>query len=264
MTIAHITITARGRRRLTRDEVEMRVALRAKARACRAGLLVFSIADDHSHTVARCNEPHYLAREVRAALRRVLPEVELEPSHVKVVNDRDHLKRLVSYMIRQPAKHGLPGHPALWEGSSFGDLAGVRLLPGYDVGSLLVELPRLRLRDLLGVVGLSPEPVGLATSDDLRQAGVARIVQLALGAHALPSLAGRSAGIPDARALVVQAAIRAEFRPSAVAPFLDISPRAARRLAGRALDPRALPTLLRRLSLELRCGLPSAGLAIRP
>jgi len=167
-------------------------------------------------------------------------------------------------MVRQPARHDLPGHPALWEGSCFGDLAGVRLLPGYEVRSSLQELPRLRLRDLLGVVGLSPEPVGPATSDDLRQAGVARIVQLALGAHALPTLAGRSAGVPDARALVVQAAIKAGLRPSAVAPFLGITPRAARRLARRALDPRALPALLRRPSLELRCGLPGAGLAVRP
>jgi len=96
MTIAHITITARGRRRLTRGEQEMRVALRAEARACHAGLLLFSVVDDHSHTVARCNEPHYLAREVRSALRRILPGVELEPAHVKVVKDRSHLERLVS------------------------------------------------------------------------------------------------------------------------------------------------------------------------
>jgi hypothetical protein len=46
----------------------------------------------------------------------------------------------VTYLLKQPVKHGLDVHPALWTGSCFLDLIGARLIPGFSTAPLRAAL----------------------------------------------------------------------------------------------------------------------------
>ncbi len=257
----HISLVTVGRRTLTRDERETRGVVRAVARTCGERLQLFAVVDDHVHLVADVLRPRLLARDVVRAIRCVVrvsrsavSGIEFQAPHVLPVESRAHHMRLVEYMLRQASKHGLPVHPALWTGSCFLDLAGLRLLPGFDARALQRELPRVKLRSLLPHVGLTVEPILLAEDEELARVGVGRIVELASAVHALDSsLEGkRTRTVVAVRALTTQAAIRVGFPPRLIAPHLEVEVGQIRRLARRELDPRALPALLRRLTLEER------------
>lgn len=110
--------------------------------------MLFCIVDDHLHVVLLCEaqQAGVLSRELLLALRP-LTGPNLAPAFVRPVEGRGHLEWLVRYVLEQPTKHGLPGHPALWPGSCFPDLVGARRLPGLSLRLRLSEaLPRFRLR----------------------------------------------------------------------------------------------------------------------
>ncbi len=259
-SVFHVTLASAGRRTLARGEDEVRCLVRAVVRPCCGRLLLFSVVDEHIHLVVLCKRPRLLARDVVRSIRRELPGVEFQPAHVTPIETRKHLERLVGYLLRQPSKHGLPVHPALWSGSCFQDLAGVRLLPGYERSALLAELPRLRLGSLMQHVGLPASPVEPADDRTLRLAGPSALVDLAAGVLAVPcDLRGRRTDVVRARTIAVQAAAMVGLRPSVMAPFLPISERATRRLAALPLDGAGVHTLRRRLTLQLRAG----GLGLR-
>lgn len=147
-------------------------------------------------------------------------------------------------------------HPALWEGGGFLDLAGARRLPHFDPSALARALPRLRVGELFDDVELpGPRSLVPATQGELADAGVARLFELAAAVLALPTpLAGRTPDVVAARALAVQMALWAGFRPGGIQPFLGRGERVLRRLV-HVQHPGELHLALGpRLTLETRAG----------
>lgn len=254
MNVFHLTFATEGRLALARDEAERRRIVRAIGSVAAGQLLSHGVVDDHLHLGARSPRPRHLARDVRRRLVRLLPWLRFEPPHVRPVESRDHLERVVRYHLQQPARHGVVGaNAALWTGSSFLDLVGARLLPGFDVGLLQSELPRLRARDLFAAVGLDPVPLEPASDDALRRAGAARIVELAAAVHVVgPELSGRERPVVAARVLAVHIAEACGVPVPEVGRFLGVVQSTTWRLARRPHDPRAERCLRIRLTLESR------------
>lgn len=255
MDIVHFTQAIEGRRAIARDESERRRLVSAMAQTAGRRLLLFCLVDDHAHLALIGERIGLLVRDLRWILRRSRPELELEPAHVKPVKTRSHLTSLLDYLLRQPQKHELAGvHPALFSGSCFQDLVGVRVLAGFDLSALRAELPRVSHRDLLSRVGLAAHDIVPASDDDLRRAGPARLTDLAAATLAVgPDLRGREPRVVRARALVARLAISLDFTARQVAPYLGVDVRSVQRLAcdGRE-DPLTETALRRRLSLEAR------------
>lgn len=253
MPIHHITLAVRGRRALARGEGERRALVRRLVGLGQERLLLFCLVDDHLHCVVRGERARYLARDMGRALVAVRDELELKPASVEPVGSRAHLSSLVRYLLRQPSKHQLPVHPALWSGSCFQDLVGARALPGFSPGVLASELPRLQSRELFEAVGLEPWPLSPAGDEALRRAGPARLVALAAGVHgAEPELRGRASQVVAARTLAAGVARRLEIPSWEIARYAGATPQTVRRLARRSLEAGALGALRRRLALELR------------
>ncbi len=253
MSIHHLTIAVRGRRALARDEGERRVLLRRLVRVGHKRLLLFSLVDDHLHAVLRAVRAGVLADGLRRVLKAHRPDLELKRPHLEPVGTRSYLRWPVDYLLTQPQHHGLENAPALWTGSCFQDLVGARLLPGFDAGGLRAELPRLRLRELFGKVGLSPTPLEPADDAVLARVGVARLVELAAGVHAAgPVLTGRAREVVEVRALAARVAAMVGLSCRTLARFLGVSSRSVHYAAKREIDPRAVLALQRRLTLEER------------
>ena len=253
MSLFQLTLAVRGRLVFARNQAERRRIVREIARLGEGRLLLFCLVDEHLHTVLGGLRIGYLGRDLRRLLARLQPGVEVARPHVQLVDSRAYLRRLVDYVLRQPAKHGLSDQPALWTGSCFQDLAGARLLPGFDPGLLARELPRLRLREVFATVGLTPLALQPACDEELRRAGAARLIDLAAGVHAVgPELTGRSRKVVATRALAARAAAIAGLPTSEVAHHLGLGSHAVRKLARRDVDPRATTALRRRLTLEER------------
>lgn len=255
MSYWHITIASRGRLVLARDVTAVRALVRAIARSGGERLVLFALVDDHLHLLVEEEgegRPALLARDFARVVRRLAPGVELAPTDVRRVESRAHLLRLVGYLLGQPRKHGLAVHPAVWEGGCFVDLIGARHLPGFDRGALGRALPRLRLRELLDHVELPQEPIAPATPADALQLGVARLLEAAAGAFALPpGLFGADRATVEARAVAIQAALAAGFRPAGILPLVSVGERELRRLARREIPAAAHGALARWLGLEL-------------
>ncbi len=250
--IYHLTLSVRGRRALARDEGERRRLLRTIVRDNRL-MLLFSLVDEHLHSVLRAERPRMVARDIRRAIRTLRPDLELKEPHLEPVGDSAYLRSLVNYLLTQPEKHGLTAPSALWTGSCFLDLVGARVLPGFDPRLLGGELPRFRLRTLFPVVGLESRPLEPAGDEALRRAGAARIVELAKSVHCVgPELVGHRKPVVLARELASREAATVGLPLTEVARFLDTSLKTVRRLAKRDVDARAATALRRLLTLEER------------
>jgi hypothetical protein len=262
MSIHHVTISTVGRLALARSETERRALVRAFAWTGRERLLMFDLVDDHVHAGIRGERPRLIARDLRRALLAKRPGLRLDPPHLKLVDSRDYLRGLVTYLLTQATKHDLGVPDATWTGSCFQDLAGVRLLRGYSMGPLRAELPRLKLRELFQDVGLEQAPLRPASDDQLRAAGATRVVDLAAGVFCVgPRLAGRSAPVVAARVLASTLGVKLGFSRAQLAPLLAATPQAVGRLAKRALDPAALRALRLRFDLEERVWRRGRGVA---
>ena len=250
----HLTIAVSGRCTLARDERERRAALRLLARVAGPWLALFCLVDEHLHALLRALRAREIARDIRTALLRSRPGIALDAPHLKPVNGLDHLENTVGYLLRQPLHHGLPGHPAAWSGSSFADLVGARRLPGYSARILTEELPRLRVRDVCGLVGLGPEPFVPVDDAALRALGPRALVELASGALCVdPELAGRTAPVSQARALAAGMGRRVGLAMVELATALGISRQAVHHLARRPVDPRHELAVRVRAAYLARC-----------
>jgi len=255
MAIVHYTQATRGRLAIARDESERRRLVSALAWTGGPRLLMFSLVDDHAHLALVGDRLGLLVRDLRWVVRRFRPDLQLDPAHVKPVESRSHLNWLLHYMLRQPEKHELAGvHPALFSGSCFQDLVGVRLLPGFDPKRLHAELPRLSLRDFFPDVGLVADPIAAATNEQLRRAGAARIAELAAASLGVGSeFRDRNEPTVRARALVARLSLLLRFAPREVSRYLQVGVRQVQRLAhDRSEDTDAERALRRRLVLEDR------------
>jgi hypothetical protein len=254
MNLAHINFSSVERRTLGRDETERRRQVRAIVRVAGERLAVFNMVDEHLHLLGRSDWPTRRGESVRRVMRACRPDLEFTRPHVRPVRDLRHLQRSVPYVLNQTDHHEVGGsHPALWTGSAFLDVVGVRLMPGFRLTVLLQELPRLRQRDLLEAVGLEPVEIVPASDDALLRAGPARIAQLAAAVFAAgETYAGRSDETVKARTLAARVARDLEIATVNMAAFLGAVPRTVNRLAREPVDPRALLALRRRLTLEER------------
>jgi hypothetical protein len=237
----HFIWRADGHRAVLRDPVGRLAAIRALLRVD-VEVLLFSVVDTHVHAVL-----HGADRWSRAAVSRALSVAVAcrgEPAVAKPVVGRSHLQSLVRYLLVQPAHHGLELPVARYEGSCFFDLIGARLLDGFDPGAIRAHLPRLRDRDLLGIVGLDAlEPLGVDGQALPALVAAARGVYGAVGR-------GRPAHEVAARMLAAQAARRAGFDLEAISVALATSPRTVRRALAAAPDERHWRALGLQLALR--------------
>ncbi len=231
----------------TRDALFMLVAVFGQETA------EFCIVDDHLHIVLVCDEAT-IERRRRALTRcvRRLAAVEVNPTHVVRIDSRRHMQTVFAYVLRQPAKHGLPVHPALWEGGCFPDLAGARSLPGLQL-RIMEALPRATLRDAFEAVGLPTGHLEPASLTEARAMGAQRIITAATAACAAsPGLRGLGHREATARRAACRLARTAGVPKSELAWLLAVTPRAVNRMAAHPDGARLVPCVLMRLALEER------------
>ncbi len=242
---AHITLVVRGRNTYARNLAERRATVRTLARIGGRALLLFNVVDDHIHVVARHETPRRLARDLRSALKATRPDLVLKPPHLEHIDSRAYLRSLVRYVFQQSAKDGL-GADALWEGSSFLDLCGARRVPGIHPQPLLEELPRLRLREVLPLVGLPATPL---LPGEVAGLGARRLREVAATVCCTdPDLGGRTLHAVRARRLAVELASEARLPLATLG--LPSAPSTLRRLRADGANRLDLHSARLRLALE--------------
>lgn len=253
MPAFHLTFATDGRLPLFPSQAPRLAALHAIGRVAGDKVLLFCLVDDHAH-IALDIDPGRVGVMSRSLLLALRPLAEhVEPAHVRPVESRSHLEWLVGYMLRQPIKHGMPGHPALWSGSCICDLVGARVVPGLEpIPRLMAVLPRFRLREAFAHAGLPKAELFPLDDDGIRDLGAVPLARAAafVTASTVP-LVGKAAPVAAARAATCQLARQAGIATRDVTRVLAITPQAVGRLARKAVDPR-LPRAVRlRLALEL-------------
>jgi REP element-mobilizing transposase RayT len=249
----HLTISSVSRLALFPTVELLRRALWKLVEILGDHLVIFCVVDDHVHVVIFCDE-EVLASRVRALTYsvRTLAAAEVNATHVTPVESRRHMLTLLGYVLGQPAKHGLPVHPALWEGSCLVDLVGARLLPGLQL-RIMEALPRATQQDALEAAGLGREPLEFVDRNTLRSLGPARLMAAAAAATATdPRLGSKGRRETDARRATCHLAKDAGIPMSEIAWHLDITSRACRRLLTQPRDADLCEAVRRRLALEER------------
>ena len=253
MATWHLTWASDGRTALFPTEPARLAAVRSMARVAGEWAMLFAIVDDHVHMVLSGDRKAAgrVARNGLVALRKHAAAT-LDPAHIRPVETRAHQQWLVTYLLEQPRKHGLPAHPALWSGSCFADLVGARTVPGFSLPTKLAEaLPRFRLREAHAAVGLPPTELIPVDSDRIRRLGADRLCRAAAAALAEPfPLQGKRAPVSLARAAACHLGRGAGIPTSELTHVLAISPQAALRLAGKDVDDGLLQAVALRLALE--------------
>ena len=232
----HAVVAVEDRLSLCSSDRERTAAARAIARTGGAELLLFCVADDHAHTLIR-GEPRrasQVAGNIAQALQRAC-RVRLQPTFVKPVESRSHLKSLVPYILDQTTHHGLTtaAHPATWPGSAFLDLVGARIGTTFGPEPLREALPRLTRDEVWAAVKLPH--VDPADDTLLARAGFEALAEACCGALGLVDLRSRSyAGVRGRRALV---RLAAHLGFPGVLDRLELPSRTARRHASSDADP---------------------------
>ena len=229
----------------------MRLAIRKLTCVGGEEIVLFCIVDDHIHIVlqAERNRAGRLAQAIACSLSPVAAS-PIGPAYVRPVKDRSHMNWLVNYLLSQPKHHDMIGHPALWSGSCFLDIAGARIVEGMQlqVGKVL---PRFRVRTAYEAVGLPPKEISPARDSDVRAAGAARLASAAGAALAVgPPLTGKIDSIVHARRAVVQLAREVAIPNSEVAWALGITKRTAGRLVEPPVEKELMQAIRKRLVLE--------------
>ncbi len=249
----HLSVSSISRHPLFPEPEHTRRAVHMLVDTMGRDIAEFCIVDDHLHAVVVCDEVT-LERRRRALTRcvRNLAAVEINPTHVTRINDRRHMQSVFTYVLRQPAKHGLPAHPALWEGGCFPDLAGARLLPGPRL-RIMEALPRATLGDAFEAVGLPAVSLQPVTLPEARAMGAKRIIAAATDACAAqPGLRGHGRREAAARRAACRLARQARVPKSELAWLLGVTQRAVNRMAAHPAGEALVPVVLMRLALEER------------
>lgn len=240
MPLTHVTITARGRSTLFTSERALLAGVRAVTRSPQ--VVLFCIVDDHAHLVVD-GDGSIAARAASRTLGAAGAGERL-PADVRPIDGRSHLATLVTYFARQPRKHGLSGHPALWPGSCAADLLGVRRLSTFSPARIDFLLPRASIRDLVTAAAEVWRPaLNPASDEDL----------LAHGPQALWHTAHAAFGLTpedDVQQRVVARAAWAHLTGDAGRQTGLVPERTFRRLRAAPVDPGTLELVRRRASLE--------------
>lgn len=241
----HVTLATAHRTRLFPSRTHLYPALHALTSIGGPRLLLFCVVDDHVHVVLRGDRATCgrlageLSRSIARRSGQALGRTDLRP-----VDGRTHLLTLVDYLLRQPIRHDLPGHPAAWEGSCFVDLVGARHLPGFVPTAILQELPRLEPSRFWSIVGLSPpaatEPTTLFPKD---------LIEAAAAALATDPTRRTPRGT-DARSLAVRAALQSGFPTRTLVTQLRLARRSVGDLRARSVDPSLETAFARQLALR--------------
>lgn len=249
----HVTIGVRGRFSLIHDEALLRVVLLALARTAGEGLLLFSVVDDHLHLLFRGSraEVGHRVSGVSRALCRLAAGAPLEPAFFRAVRDIGHLRNMVRYAVRQPVKHDVGVHPALWTGSCLLDLVGARCLPGYDPGRIRGELPRDDVTAIaLDELGLRPKLCRSASDAELRALGLAPLAAALRSAATLPDGEGRGVSHLAFRAAYARLVVDLGLSANEARRIVGESGRAWDRSVARPADAALLEAVRRRVGFE--------------
>ncbi|MEK7754576.1 MAG: hypothetical protein AAB654_21805 [Acidobacteriota bacterium] len=251
----HLTLSAERRRTICPSTALLRRGVRVIDKVVGSEALLFSLVDDHVHVVVRCSRSRagYLGSGLRQAFARLSPDRPLRAAYVRPVEGRSHLVHLATdYIAKQPAKHGLAAHPALYEGGCFQDLLKARLLDHFRGTLLAEELPRFRLREVFPTLGLEKDPVPPVEVANLPPLGAARLAEAARAAFATDAL-GRSGPALWARRTAAVLARRAGLPLAALSQALDVPLRTLQRDARSEAPGLPIAVVLQRLGLEQRC-----------
>ncbi len=114
------------------------------------GLLAFSAADTHLHSLVCCGrkDAGEFARRVEISLHYHIPlHIGFSPAHLVPMRDQQHLERTFHYIHNQQKRHGLKNDP-FHDGSSLSDLLGLRVGFPWPGRVMEEQLPRVRVEDL--------------------------------------------------------------------------------------------------------------------
>ncbi len=247
MALVHVTFAFQGRAALFPDRRRLRAALHLLAGVAGPATLLFSVVDDHVHLVADA-EAAPSARTVAAALARQA-SAPMDVPHVRPVEGRRHLHRLVGYLLKQPERHGLV-RAEDWEGTCLVDLAGARVIPGFALWERLDRaLPRLRLAEVLEAGGVAPERVQPATLHEVRCLGAAGLAAACRRALAVAEPASRATVASLSRRALLVVGSEAGLAPSDLCWGVGMSDSAARRARARGLPSEVRSACLRQVRL---------------
>jgi hypothetical protein len=253
MDIWHITLTAERESRLPLfpDAAAYLEALHRLGKVWAGCLALFALIAEHLHLVALKSRP-VAGRLAQATILTLRPVVTtpLASSYFAHVDSRAYMRWLLRYILEQPEKHGMPGHPAVWVGSCLPDLVGARIIEGL-APSIEKALPDYSHGMALRILGLPAKPVAPADGAVLRATGAHRL-KLAVGA-ALgvdPSLRGNTPAARLARRALFQLADRVGIHPAEVTAALGISSKSVWRLRQPEVELHVLKAIARRVTLE--------------
>jgi hypothetical protein len=249
--IFHLTYTSVGRLPFFPNLAGCREALHRLARL-RHLLVLFSIVLEHLHQVALTNGTDGSA--VSKGTKRALGTMVATPfgeTDIRTVGSRDYVENLFRYHIVQPAKHNVPGPPALWEGSCFLDLVGARWIRGF---TLHIEriMPSFEKGMACEHVGLSGVELLPASADQILEAGAQRLVSAASAAFAAPpAITGNTLPEVDVRCAAAKLGRWAGMHDSEIAAAAKVAgERSVCRLRKRSIDKEALEAVRVRIALE--------------
>ncbi len=205
-----------------------------------ADLLLFSVPDNHGHSVVGCSRAMagQFARRVELALHRHLGlSVPFESARVRPVNGQGHLDSLVDYVLGNSARHGARVDPLL-EASNLPDLLGLRLVARDTAARLREALPRLRRQRLLAHYEVDDLVAGTHPGH-LADAAAATVGRT--------RLRGQLPDVFSAKVAAVRVGTDLELGTAQIAARLDLSARSVRRIAGQQPEP----TLVRSIRLQI-------------
>lgn len=251
MAIWHLTYSAEGRNPLFPTSASLFDALWALRRVAGQALALYCIVDDHVHLVivAERERVGRVARAVLLALRAT-SETRLAPAFIRHVNTRAYMEWVFSYVLSQPAKHKLPGHPALCSGNCFLDLVGARNLINLQ-HSLRQALPRYHSGYAFQVMELPRCDQGELRPGAFTRYDIERLARATEQAACVLFQPGRrSARLLEARTTLAHLARAGGIRDERIAERLGVTNRTVRSLRKRSVPEPLLGSVQRHLALE--------------
>lgn len=230
MQLVHVTIASLNRSSLFPSLALRRRALHCIARVAGSAVVLFCIVDDHLHMVLLVPDglAATVARNIAFALSAFVP-VDIASPYIKPVTGRAHMQWLLRYLLTQARHHGIDLPADRFEGSCFWDLVGARVIPGFQLRTLLAQaLPRCTDDDILGVIELPAERVAVANLSQVRDIGATALVAACQRATASVQPTGRARPDVRARAAAIRLGHAAGLSNADLARALGVVPRVAR------------------------------------
>jgi hypothetical protein len=245
----------RVERLIAGSPADFRAASRAIVRlGARCGLLAHRVVDTHVHVLVACSREAAgrFVCSVESCLTQTLAlRSGFEPARFTPVEELRHLHRAFVYILRQAERHGA-ALDRTHDGSLLPDLLGMRCIDPGAAERVTRAMPRVRAEELAGLLGMNDVAGGPILAAHLAGAAAAAL--------ALPDIAGRDpprvlarraaafagaelrpaeiadalgvtrralfylracAPVPDVRAVILQAKLRARLESAAASAFWD-------------------------------------------